>query len=634
MKNNTNFVINRRSMALGLTAAPWLLSDIARAGLPGMAPLPPAKVKPFAFSAVRLLDGPCRDALSWNRIFLMQLDVDRLLHVFRLSAGLATTAQPYGGWEKPDCELRGHFVGHYLSACALMFASDSDTILKQRGDAVVSGLAACQKALNQDGYLSAYPLSYFDRLDARTQVWAPFYTLHKIMAGLYDMHVHTGNAEALTVLLGMAAWADNWSAAKSRPHMQQILDEEFGGMGEVFYNLAALTNDGRWQKAGDRFIKDKFVAPLTAHRDALKGLHVNTHIPQVIASARRYEIADDWASKDIADFFWNTVVSGHSYVTGGTSNGECWQTGPGELGKEWVKHTTHAECCCAYNMMKLSRHLFSWTADSKYMDYYERLLFNHRLGTIEPGTGRVMYYLSLTPGAWKVFGNDDATFWCCTGTGAEEYAKLTDTIYFHDETGLYVNQFIASKLDWAERGIAVEQSTRFPEEGKTTLTLRAAPAGEWPLHLRIPAWTKAPRVLINGKQHPGAVPGRYLTIQRAWKAGDSITLDMPMTLHSEGFADQPGTQAVMVGPIVLAGQFAMNGAGDGPHKHDDPAKVPPLEKWPLAIPKPKLNGKALTDLVHASGEPLRYTLLGPDGPIPLKPLYQSWERYTVYWETV
>lgn len=631
-----NFVIDRRSLALGLASAPWLFTEIARGqALTTASPLPSAKVEPFALSAVRLLDGPCRDALTWNRIFLMQLDVDRLLHVFRLNAGLATTAQAYGGWEKPDCELRGHFVGHYLSACALMYASDSDTTLKQRGDAVVSGLAACQKALNLGGYLSAYPLTLFDRLDARTQVWAPFYTLHKIMAGLYDMHVHTGNAEALTVLLGMAAWADTWTAAKPRPHMQDILNEEFGGMGEVLYNLAALTKDARWQTAGDRFIKDKFVVPLAEGRDVLKGLHVNTHIPQVIAEARRFETTGDSRDEHIADFFWNTVVTHRTYATGGTSNGECWQTEPGGLGKEWVKHTTHAECCCAYNMMKLSRHLFSWTADSKYMDYYERLLFNHRLGTIEPGTGRTMYYLSLTPGVWKVFGNDDATFWCCTGTGAEEYAKLTDTIYFHDQTGLYVNQFIASKLDWAERGIAVEQTTRFPEEGKTTLTLRAAPGEEWPLHLRIPGWTKAPRVHVNGKPHQGAVtPGRYLTIKRVWKAGDRITLDLPMPLHSEGFADRPEVQAVMVGPIVLAGQFAMNGAGAGPHKHDDPEKVPPLEKSPLVIPQPKLGGKALTDLVRASGEPLRYTLAGPNGPIPLKPLYQSWERYTVYWETV
>jgi len=639
MKDELSLPIDRRNLTLALAAAPWLFAGLAqgrsssRQAATGLA-MPSLKVQPFAMQQVRLLDGPCRDALNWNRRFLMQLDVDRLLHVFRVNAGLPSNATSLGGWEAPACELRGHFVGHYLSACALMFAGDGDAELKRHGDAVVAGMAVCQKALNQGGYLSAFQLSFFDRLDARKDVWAPFYTLHKIMAGLYDMHVLTGNQQALQVLLGMASWADAWCAAKPRPHMQDILNSEFGGMAEVFYNLAGLTKDVHWRNAGDRFAKDVFLVPLAEKRDALKDLHANTHIPQAIAVARRYEICDDDHDHGMADFFWNEVVEGHSYATGGTGNKEFWLTEAHQLGAEWGQANTHAECCCAYNMMKLSRHLFSWTGDAKYMEYYERLMFNHRLGTIEPETGRTMYYLSLTAGAWKMVGDDNATFWCCTGTGVEEYAKLADSIYFHGKNGLYVNQYIASTLNWPERKIAVEQHTAFPQESKTTLVIKAAPGGSWPIHLRIPAWTKAPSVSVNGQPLKAViVPGGYLKIERLWKAGDSIVLDMPMPLHVAPFADHPDVQALMAGPIVLAGQFPLNGANNGPQNPTDHDKIAAMEKFPIAIPKLNLAGKSLADLAQPAGKPLTYTLAGQSEPITLKPLYQSWERYAVYWKT-
>jgi len=370
----------------------------------------PAKVSAFPMTQVRLLDGPFQEAMEWNRGYMQRLSADRLLHNFRLNAGLPSTAPPLGGWEKygagRDAELRGHFTGHYLSAAALLYASTGDKEVKAKGDYMVAELAKVQQKLD-GGYLSAFPTEWFDRLDARKQVWAPFYTIHKIMAGMFDMYQLAGNKQALEVLEGMGDWAGRWTASKSEEHMQDILNTEYGGMNEVLYNLSAVTGNDRWAEAGDRFTKKRFFNPLALRRDELRGLHVNTHIPQVIGAARRFEMSGDMRFHDVADFFWYEITSARSYVTGGTSNNEGWLVPPRQLAAELKRHTDTAECCCVYNMLKLTRHLYSWTGDPRYFDYYERVLFNHRLGTIRPQSGATQYYLSLTPGAWKTFSTED-----------------------------------------------------------------------------------------------------------------------------------------------------------------------------------------------------------------------------------
>jgi hypothetical protein len=238
---------------------------------------------------------------------MMRLPNDRLLHNFRVNAGLPSSAKPLGGWEAPTCELRGHFVGHYLSASALLFAATSDNQVKAKADELVAGFAACQTALNQNGYLSAFPVEFFERLDRREQVWAPFYTLHKIMAGLLDMKTLGANEEALDVVVKMAGWVDAWTAAKPESHMQDILNTEYGGMNDVLYNLAAVTGDDRWARTGDRFTKKIFFTPLALRQDALKSQHMNTHVPQVIGAARRYELSSDFRFADLSRFFFDTV---------------------------------------------------------------------------------------------------------------------------------------------------------------------------------------------------------------------------------------------------------------------------------------------------------------------------------------
>jgi DUF1680 family protein len=591
----------------------------------------PAKVKPFALGQVRLTAGPMHDAQEWNRDYLHRLSADRLLHNFRVTAGLPSTAQPLGGWEKPDCEVRGHFAGHFLSACGLMHASTGDPGLKAKGDWMVAELAKCQARLG-GGYLSAFPTELFDRVKVRKKVWAPYYTLHKVMAGLLDMHLHCGNKQALQVVEGIAGWVDAWSAPIPEAQMQKILGEEYGGMNEVLYNLTAVTGNERWARTGDRFTKKWFFNPLALRRDELRGLHVNTHIPQVIGAGRRYELSGDVRFHDVADYFWYEVTGARCYATGGTSNGEGWLTQPRHLAEELQRDVATAECCCVYNMLKLTRHLYQWTCDPRYFDYYERVLLNHRLGTIHPQTGATMYYLSHWPRAWKTFSTENDSFWCCTGTGAEEYSKLGDSIYFHDDDGLYVNLFVASELNWKEKNLSLIQKTNFPEESGTTLSIRVAKPTQLTLRLRVPAWVASDASMkLNGKAlEVSASPGSYLAIKRVWQNGDRVELALPMALRAELLPDDRELQAFCYGPLVLAGDLGNEGL--------TPAKIigpegPEMEKTPFAVPKVTPAGAELASWIKPDGgKPLAFRITGQPNEFHLTPLNSIFDkRYSIYW---
>jgi DUF1680 family protein len=589
------------------------------------------KVQPFQMTDVRLLPSIFENVQSANRGYLHRLNSDRLVHNFRVNAGLPSSAQPLGGWEKPDCELRGHFVGHYLSACALMYSSTGDQELKAKGDSIVAELAKCQAKLS-GGYLSAFPIEFFDRLNARRKVWAPFYTIHKIMAGMYDMHQHCDNKQALEVLQGMAKWADDWTAPISEPHMQDILNTEYGGMNDVLYDLAQATGDDHYAAVGDRFTKKRFFNPLGLRRDELRGLHVNTHIPQVIGAARRYEISGDKRFHDVADFFWYEVTSARAYVTGGTSNGEAWLVEPRRLGAELNMHSNTTECCCAYNMLKLTRHLYQWTGDPRYFDYYERTLLNHRLGAINPETGATQYYLSIVPAAWRTFNTEDDSFWCCTGTGVEEFSKLNSSIYFHDENGLYVNLFIPSELDWRKRQVKVSQQTKFPDWPRTTLVISTSGPVEMPIHLRIPYWVGSDAsVKINGKTlDVTPSPASYLTIARTWNDGDRVELEVPMHLHVETMPDERTSQAVLYGPLVLAGKLGSEGLTKemiiGP-------MGPEVDKHPMQVPQLRASKAGPESLLkRTASQELEFRTNGQATDLTFVPFNKlSVERYSVYW---
>jgi len=585
------------------------------------------KVLPFPIKQVRLGQGPCTTAMEADQRYLQSLPPDRLLHTFRVNAGIASSAQPLGGWEAPDCELRGHYAGgHYLSAAGLMYASTGDEDLKKNANTVVAELGKCQTAL-KSGYLSAFPIEFFDRLRERQRVWAPFYTIHKIMAGLLDMYVYTGNEQALDMVQKMADWTAGYTASLSYEHMQRVLGTEFGGMGEVLSNLYAVTGKDYYLEVAQRFDKKQFFDPLAAHRDELKGLHVNTHIPQVIAAARYYELTGDQRYRDIAQYFWDEVVSERSYCTGGTSNGESWNTDPGKLSTELGPSTT--ECCCAYNMMKLTRHLFGWSADARLMDYYERMLFNHRLGTINPEDGTMMYYLPLASGYWKTFGKPFDSLWCCTGTGSEEYAKLTDTIYFHDHDSLYVNLYIDSQLEWPEKGLQLRQATRFPEEQGTTLTISGKKPVQLGINLRVPYWAEGGSVKINGAILPAfASPSSYLTLNRVWNPGDKIEISLPMGLHIDRMPDDPTIQAAMYGPLVLAGRF------DAVAKEMSYGEYEPKPGNQQKVPDITANPARPTEWIEPDAkQPLTFHAVGQVQPLTLIPLNKViHDRYAVYWK--
>src|ERR1039458_593858 len=275
------------------------------------------------------------------------------------------------------------------------------------------------------------------------------------------------SAKALDVVRGMAGWTKRWTDALSDEDMARVLRVEFGGMNEVLYNLYAVTGVKDYAEAAHRFDHERLFGPLAEGRDELKGLHVNTQIPKIIGAARRYELTGDARYRRIAEFFWTQVTQHRAYATGGTSNEEHWRSDPDKLAGE-LSYSTE-ECCCTYNMLKLTRHLFAWSPEARYFDYYERAFLNGILGTMNPKNGLTMYYVPLATGYWKVFASPRGSFWCCTGTGVESFSKLADSIYFHDENGLYVNLFLASELDWEEKGIRLRQDTAFFSRGETRL---------------------------------------------------------------------------------------------------------------------------------------------------------------------
>ena len=588
------------------------------------------KVKPFPTAQVRLRNGPFKEAMEANRRYLLSLPPDRLLHTFRLNAGLPSSATPLGGWEKPDCELRGHFAGgHYLSACALVFAGAGDEELKARANLMVAELAKCQQALG-DGYLSAFPKEFFDRLREGKRVWAPFYTLHKIMAGMLDMYVHCGNEQALEVVEGMAKWIRGWVQPLSDEQMQRVMQTEFGGTNEALYNLFALTGNSNYLELGDRFYHKKVFDPLEAHRDELKGLHANTNIPKMTGAARRYELSQEPRFREIASFFWQEVTGARAYCTGGTSYEEHWRTEPGQLAAELGKTTE--ECCCGYNMLKLTRHIFGWSADPRAMDYYERTLFNSRLGT-QDADGLKSYFLPLGGGYWKYFNSPFDSFWCCTGTGVEEFAKFGDSIYFHDERGLFVNLFIASELSWPEKGVRWEQETDFPEHGTTRLLVRAEKPVKIDLNIRVPYWAaRGGTIILNGAVLPAfSSPTSYLTLSRTWKEGDRVEVSLPMGLHIDPLPGDPTLQALMYGPLVLAGRLGSENLSNADvYVASDTS---PAGK-PVPVPTIGSNSKDLLSYVEPiPGQRLSFRVPAGSRQISLIPLYKLFgERYAVYWK--
>jgi uncharacterized protein len=588
------------------------------------------KAKPFPMADVRLHSGHLKEMQERNRIYLFMLPNDRLAHNFRITAGKPSNAQPLGGWEAPDCELRGHFTGgHYLSACALMYASTGDETLRLKAEELVGMLAECQQ---RNGYLGAYPEAFYDRLKNHERVWAPFYTYHKIMAGHLDMYLYCGNRRALNTAERMAGWAINWIEPLSDDDLAKVQMVEHGGMNEVMFNLYAVTGEKKYLDAGYRFEHKRFFDPLAARQDKLAGLHSNTNIPKVIGAARGYELTGDERYKGIADYFWQIITDHHTFAPGGTSNNNEGWSEPDTIGSHLA--AGGQECCCSYNMLKLTRHLFGWQPDARRMDYYEHLLWNVRAGT-QNENAMLMYYVPTIAGGWKTFGDVYEANLCCTGTGSEEYSKLVDTLYFHDDGSIYVNLFVPSEVNWQSKQVRIVQQTEFPEEERTTLRIHADNPEAFVLKVRAPHWSPGMSIAVNGKRveaHKGA--DGYVQISRTWSHGDTVVVELPMSVREESVAGSPELASFAYGPLTLVACMGRDGlsrrminAGQGP----DMNLLPPL---PMPQFRTASQGKTSPAWIHKDrNEALLFHSQGQSKDYALRPQYRVMdERFSVYWQ--
>jgi len=602
--------------------------------------LPVFAAVPFGLEDVKILDPHLLRMRNQTREYMLALDFDRLLHNFRVNAKLPSTAEPLYNRESPTNGWRGHYVGHFLSASAQMYASTGDTRIRAKADAMVTELAKCQAALGDRGYLAAFPESGFDDLEAGRPAAVIWYALHKIMAGLLEVYEHWQNRQALEVLEKMAAWTDWRTGRIPEEQMQRTLQIEFGGMAEVLANLSAVARNPRYLVVAKRFDHHAVMDPAAQGRDTLTGLHANTQVPKFIGAAREFELTGDPYYRDAAVFFWQQVALHRSYVTGGNSLNEHFRTGPDVLASELTDLTQ--ETCNTYNMLKLSGHLFSWQAEPRYADYYERAFLNHILGTANPAEGSPLYYLGMQPGQWKVHFVPHQGFFCCCGSGLENFAKLGEGFYSQRDNSVWVNLFFASELNWRDKGVVIRQETRFPEEAGTRLVIQAKAATNFGLHVRIPYWAENASLTVNGKPfRPGKElsPASYAKIERKWKDGDVVDVTLPMRLHLQTIPDDPTLAAVMYGPVVLAGELGT--------QNMDPQQIYSDDKFlhggfpTVAVPEMSGDRNALEKWIQpvrsASGsqeEPLTFRTLnaGRPGDVTLSPFYRLFnQRYCVYW---
>lgn len=602
----------------------------------------PVRACAFDLRDVALLPGRVRDNLERDSAWMASLPAARLLHSFRNNAGVFAgleggyeSVRKLGGWESLDCDLRGHTTGHMLSACALMYAATGADAFKAKGDSLVAGLAEVQQALGPSGYLSAFPENLIDRNLQGKSVWAPWYTLHKLFAGLIDQYLYAGNEQALAVVRGMGDWA--WAKLADLPDdtRRLMLRNEFGGMNEAMYDLYTITGDERYRRLAEFFHHNDVIDPLRDGTAAFGTMHTNTFIPKLLGEARRYELTRAADSRRAARLFWDETTGHHCFATGECSQKEHFFD-PSRMSHFLNGYT--GETCCTYNMLKLSRHLFCWDAGADVADWYERALFNHILGQQDTASGMVCYFLPLQSGAHKVYSTPEQSFWCCVGSGFESHAKYAEAIYYRSPDGgradtLYVNLLIPSRLQWRDRGLVLTQHTAFPEGDTAEFTVDSAPASPLAIALRHPSWCARPEVSVNGRRVGVRSRDGYITLQRRWRAGDRVHVRYPMELRIETTPDDPSRGAVLYGPIVLAGQLGTDGM-QAPAPFSDPTVRNDYYTYDYHIPAGLADTLAI-DPAHP-GRTLRregpgLTFTTPDG-LRLAPLYDTHRRrYTVYW---
>ncbi|OQE41443.1 hypothetical protein PENCOP_c005G02971 [Penicillium coprophilum] len=580
----------------------------------------------FDLGGVELAQGRFLENQDRTLRYLKEIDVDRLLYVFRITHGLSTQqATPNGGWDAPDFPFRSHVQGHFLSAWAQCYAVLRDQTCYDRAIYFASELAKCQ-ANNKvagftDGYVSGFPESDFAKLENGTlkNGNVPYYAVHKTLAGLLDVWRLTKDTTSRDVLLSLAGWVDKRTKPSTYDAMQKMLQTEFGGMNDVMADLHHQTGDEKWLTVAQRFDHAVVFDPLAANKDEFDGLHANTQVPKWIGAARQYKATGDSRYLDIARNAWDINVQSHTYAIGGNSQAEHFHA-PNAIAAYLDNDT--CEACNSYNMLKLTREL--WLLDpekSKYFDFYENSLLNHLLGQQNPENhyGHVTYFTPLNAGgrrgvgpAWGggTWSTDYDSFWCCQGTALETNTKLMDSIYFYNDSTLFINLFMSSVLTWHEMGITLKQITTYPV-GDTS-KLEVFGSGDWTMKIRIPAWAASAELRLNGEalSNIKALPGTYAQITRKWADGDVIEIRFPMNLRTVAANDNSSMVAIAYGPTVLCGNYG----------NQQLSSTPTI---------------ALDSIKRAGDSSLDFTSIADGKDTKLSAFYDAQGyNYNVYWTTI
>ncbi len=614
----------------------------------------PMKAYSFDLSDVQILDGPFHDNMTRDLNYLLAYDCDRLLASFQKVSRLPTKAPTLGGWDAGG--QGGTICGHYLSACSMMYAHTRDHRLLEKIDYLLPHLAKCQKANGKidprfAGYLAGLPGSikaFGDALDGKINVgnphalftfslngmWSPWYSIHKILAGLRDTWLHTARPQAKEILIGLADWSLQYPARLSVAQMQTMLISEQGGMNEVLADVYCITGDRKYLRGAEAFNEHSQLDPLMHRKDILTGTHSNQYIPRVIGIAREYELTGNGKYRAGAEFFWENVARHRTYVFGGNSNREYFFP----LGDAFQQLSVgSAETCCTYNILKLTEHYFSWNPTMEAADFFERGLVNHILGSQDPATGMMTYYMSMRPGHFKTFNTPWDSCWCCMSTGMENHAKYSRGVYYHNGDTLWINVFMATELHWKNKGMKVRQTTRFPDENNVRVEFTCRQPTQATIKLRHPHWsTPAMSIKLNGKAIDAGKPGTYLDISRQWSNGDVLEIQLQTPLRIERMAHHPSKFAILAGPTVLAAVLGNDlMLPPVPYANGDQyewAKVPDPVTIPVMVPA----DQPVEDWVKPDAmEPLVWHTHGAGRPMDVKlvPFHKvAHERYVVYFD--
>ncbi|MBN2162688.1 MAG: glycoside hydrolase family 127 protein [Pontiellaceae bacterium] len=602
----------------------------------------------FDLKDVRLLDGPFKQAEQVDVDYILELDEDRLLAPFLKDAGLHAKKENYGNWESDG--LDGHIGGHYLSALSMMYASTGDKRMKSRLDDMIDQLKKAQEK-NGNGYVGGIPngASMWAEIKAGkirangfglNDRWVPLYNIHKTYAGLRDAYLFGGNEDAKEMLIALTDWMIDITKDLSDEQVQQMLISEHGGLNETFADVAAITGDKKYMELARRFSHHQILDPLVAQHDELTGKHANTQIPKVIGYKRIADLENDPDWNRAAEFFWDNVTLKRSVTIGGNSVREHFH--PTNDFNPMIEDVQGPETCNTYNMLKLTKLLFLGNPQDRYMEFYERALYNHILSTQDPEKGGFVYFTPMRPGHYRVYSQPHECFWCCVGSGLENHAKYGEMIYAHSDDELYVNLFIASALRWQEKGVMLTQQTRFPDEPKTTFQIKTGKPVEFTLKLRYPAWVAdgGLKVTVNGEAvEVTGKPGEYIALTRTWNSGDQIETELPMHIETEQLPDGKNYYSFRYGPIVLAAKTTdsqMTGlfANADRMAHVAGGEQIPLNEMPMIISLPEQLAEQVKPV---PGKPLTFTIDQLSKSryknlqlIPFFRLHES--RYIVYWQ--